>query len=76
MKALKIKRCSDPMFWYQDLVGAIAPLLGESADEFISREPAGYSNIVRKTDCDIVDVEEGVTFYICDKAQHEIYKAG
>lgn len=63
MKAIKIKRCSDPMFWYRDLVGALVPFLREDTDFFISREPAGYSNIVRKTDCVVMDVEKGVKFY-------------
>lgn len=64
MKAIKIKRCSDQMFWYRDLVGTVVPFLRDAPDFYMSREPAGYSNIVRKTDGEIVEVEKGTKFYV------------
>jgi hypothetical protein len=63
MKAIKIKRCSDSLFWYQDFVGMLVPFLREDTDYFISREPAGYSNIVKKVDCEIVEVEKTSTVF-------------
>jgi hypothetical protein len=63
MKAIKIKRCSDSLFWYRDLVGMLVPFLREDSDYFISREPAGYSNIVKKVDCEIVEVEKASTVF-------------
>lgn len=52
---LKITACTDPMMWYADKIGQIVPFLREESDCFISREPSGYINIVRKTDATIVN---------------------
>lgn len=56
MKALKITDCSDGLMWYARHVGAIVPLLKIGEVEHLSREPAGYTNIVLAKDCEIVDV--------------------
>jgi hypothetical protein len=58
MQALKITQCSDPMMWYRDLVGKIVPLHRCHTDCFMSREPAGYANIVKLTDAVIIEVDE------------------
>lgn len=55
MKALKILSCSDPMLWYAKLIGETVPLLRIEHSEYISREPAGYINIVKKTDAIIIE---------------------
>ena len=58
MKALKITQCSDSMMWYRNHVGAVVPLLKIGVQEHLSREPAGYTNIVLVQDCVIVDVSD------------------
>ena len=47
--------------WYAGIVGQRVPYLGEwrdAPDVFKSREPAGYVNIVKKTDATVVDSED------------------
>ena len=49
--------------WYSGLVGQLVPLLREEHDIYLSREPAGYTNIVRKCDAKPVWVDlEGIEF--------------
>ena len=57
-KVLKVTKCSDGMMWYADMVGQTVPYLGvwsDSLDVYVSREPAGYVNIVKKVDAEIVE---------------------
>lgn len=56
MKALKIIRCSDSLMWYSSHVGSIFPLVREYEYEYLSREPAGYANIILKCDAVVVDI--------------------
>jgi len=61
MKALKIISCSDRMMWYRNKVGEVVTLAKpEHADPDIywSREPAGYLNIVKKRDAEVIEVSE------------------
>lgn len=58
MKVLKINRCSDPLMWYNGLVGEVVPLLREYPDCYMSREPSGYANIVRKEDAEIIEEKD------------------
>ncbi len=58
MKELKIIKCSDPFMWYNDLVGSIVPLLREYEDCYMSREPTGFANIVKKEDAEIILKED------------------
>lgn len=61
MKALKIISCSDSLMWYRNKVGEVVTLAKpEHADPDIywSREPAGYLNIVKKRDAEVVEVSE------------------
>lgn len=53
-RQLKIIACSDSLLWYSDLVGQIVPLLREYDDCYMSREPSGFANIVKKQDAEIV----------------------
>lgn len=55
MKQLRITGCSDRLMWYSSLVGELVPFLREERDAYLSREPAGYVNIVRKADACIVE---------------------
>lgn len=57
MRALKILACSDPLMWYADMIGEVVPLLRIEETEYLSREPAGYTNIVKKTDAIVIDME-------------------
>jgi len=63
MKALKIIDCRDCLMWYRNHVGHIVPYLREYTDEYMSREPAGYSNIVKTHDAIVVEIEENFTGY-------------
>ena len=60
MKALKIIRCSDPLMWYSDKVGETVQLVREYEDCFMSREPAGYLNIVRLNDAEVIEISDGI----------------
>ena len=56
MKYLKITKCNDPLMWYAGMVGQYVPYLGEWRGEgYKSREPAGFLNIVRFEDAEIVE---------------------
>lgn len=55
MRMLKITGCSDGHMWYAGKVGQLVPLLRIEHDCYMSREPAGYSNIVRLEDAEIVE---------------------
>lgn len=55
MNALLITNVSDSLLWYSELLGCIVPLVkSEYNGEYLSREPAGYTNIVKV--CDAVKV--------------------
>lgn len=54
---LLIKKCSDSMLWYRDLVGQKVPMIKEVDEGYLSREPAGYTNIVRREDAEVVTNE-------------------
>lgn len=62
MKQLKIVNCRDPLMWYRNQIGSIVPYLGESDDIrgpiYWSREPAGYKNIVFKTDAELIELHD------------------
>lgn len=55
---LLIIDCSDPYMWYAGMIGKRVPFLYEDSNHYWSREPAGYSNIVRKKDAEIIEVSE------------------
>lgn len=55
-RALMIISCSDPHMWYAGLVGQVVALVREEPDCYWSREPAGYVNIVRKADAELIEV--------------------
>jgi hypothetical protein len=55
MKKLLITGCNDRNMWYSGLVGKEVPFLREEHDAFMSREPAGFVNFVRKADGRLVE---------------------
>jgi hypothetical protein len=56
MRALKIVKCSDSLMWYQNKIGETVQLVREYEDCYMSREPAGYLNVVRLEDAEIVEI--------------------
>lgn len=59
VRKLRITGCSDSSMWYAGKVGELVDLLGADRREYLSREPAGYVNIVRKTDAEVVELRAG-----------------
>ena len=55
MTVLKIIKCSNLMYWYRDHIGGIFPYLREDMDCYITREPEGYTNIIKKTDAEKIE---------------------
>lgn len=49
---LVIVSCHDPLMWYASRVGSVVPLLRDLSNEdaFLTREPAGWANIVKHRD--------------------------
>lgn len=58
MKLLQITDCKDPMMWYADKVGECVPYVRTFEDCYLSREPAGYTNIVKFEDAEVVEVQD------------------
>lgn len=58
MKVIKIVACSDCLMWYRNRVGQLVPFVREYPEEYMSREPAGYTNIVRKHDAVLFEIDE------------------
>jgi len=58
MPCLLIKQCPDEMMWYRDKVGQYVRYLYEDAQTYWSVENAGYKNIVRKEDAELVWVPD------------------
>lgn len=56
-KQLRIIQCRDSLMWYASLVGQTVPYLGTWPEGYRSREPAGYINVVRLHDAELIDVE-------------------
>ena len=55
MPRLLIKRCPDSQMWYRDKVGQTVPYEGKWPEGYKSREDAGYLNIVRFEDAEVVE---------------------
>lgn len=53
---LRVDRCSDPQLWYARRVGELLPHANSLANEYMSREPGGYTNVVRHADATPVEV--------------------
>lgn len=56
-KCLRIKKCSDSLLWYANLVGKDVPFIRELPEGYLALEPAGYTNIVLKSDAEF-NIEE------------------
>jgi hypothetical protein len=58
MLVLKIESCQDSGMWYRGLIGKYVPVIRFLPDCYISREPEGYSNIVKISDAMIETVDD------------------
>lgn len=56
---LLITQCPDTQRWYADMVGQRVPLLREIDEGWLSREPAGYTNVVLRADARVVTQRRG-----------------
>lgn len=55
MPSLRIVQCNDPLMWYRDKIGQTVPYLGQWPEGYKSREDAGYLNVVRFQDAELID---------------------
>lgn len=58
-KVLKIIDCSDPAYWYADMIDKYVPYIRELPSEsvYLSREIEGYTNIVKICDAELVELD-------------------
>lgn len=56
MRMLRITGCSNGSYWYAGKIGSVVECLGLDRDEYITREPSGYVNIIKFADAEVVDV--------------------
>lgn len=61
MKKLKITNCSDTLMWYRNKVGLTVPFLYKISEGYMSREDAGFTNIVLEQDAIIIESDESKT---------------
>lgn len=48
---VKIKKCSDSLFWYNNLIGEVFTVINEYKECYIVQASDGFSNIIMKSDC-------------------------
>lgn len=63
MMALRIVACADRSWWYRELVGKVVPLLQVIPEGYLSRELAGYSNVVKRQEAEIIEASKDQKFY-------------
>jgi len=71
-KMIYIHSCSDPLMWYKTEVGSFYNLIKEYDDCYLTREPSGFTNIVRKDDAKLVSLEEITSDNKFDSIEQEI----
>jgi hypothetical protein len=54
---IKITNCSDSQMWYAKFIGKEFTCLKEDAEGYWCREPAGYLNVVKREDAQVVTNE-------------------
>ena len=64
---IKIIKCSDVLFWYNSYIGSTFEAYREYKDQYLARAPDGYSNIIKKIDCEVVQNEPQVSEVIVEK---------
>jgi hypothetical protein len=63
MLAIKINSVRDGMYWYRGYEGKLVPYHRTAKECYLSREPAGYVNIVEFEDGEIIEVPDDTQFY-------------
>ncbi|MDH1551014.1 hypothetical protein [Pseudomonas juntendi] len=63
MIALRIIACGNRTWWYRDLVGKVVPLVRHISEGYLSREPEGYTNVVKGHEAEIIEVPDDQKFY-------------
>lgn len=56
-QSIEIKKASKNDYWYSKYIGGIYPVVQEDAECYIVRTPSGYSNMVLKSDSEVVENE-------------------
>jgi hypothetical protein len=51
---IRVITCSDSLFWYANHIGKVFTTINETAEDYLVREPSGYTNIILKKDCEEV----------------------
>ncbi len=51
---IRITGCRDSLMWYAKLVGHEFPVQAEDSEGYWCREPAGFLNVVRRGDAEVV----------------------
>lgn len=57
---IRVEKCPDPLLWYAKHIGESFPFIREIPDEkvYMTREPAGYLNIIHFEDGCVYSVED------------------
>ncbi len=55
---IRVIKASNPSYWYADNVGDTFPILREVQEGYMTREPAGYLNIIYKQDAEVIKEKE------------------
>jgi len=54
---VKIKKCSDPLYWYHGFIGREFTVLWIDESGYWTREPSGYTNVIKDTDAEEINNE-------------------
>ena len=54
---IKITKCPSQLLWYNQFIGQVFKPYREYDDSYLVRCPDGLSNIIYKTDCEILEGE-------------------
>ena len=57
-KYLRITGCSDASYWYSDKIGDVKEYLSVDGDEYVTWEDAGFINIIKTKDAELLTEQE------------------
>lgn len=52
---IKIVGCRDTQMWYKNHIGLVCGVIGEDSKDYVVRQPEGYTNIVKKSDAEVIN---------------------
>lgn len=55
---IKITKCQDSLLWYNTHIGQVFIPYREYPESYLVRATDGYSNIIYKTDCEVINEGE------------------